>query len=299
MNVVARDPADLRPLTFLKQIPGAEMADDDPRFVALCDDVLARRALAEPLKITEENLVIDLDSWARLRAAKRAQIDRVFCVVVPLGEVAGAFVTSLLLRRHYTKSGLAYLVYPLLKDAHAEAKARWEKSLKNPNKSNAHSVRIGASVKDLAERLGISLRFFEYAAKVHELFRKDAEFKAEMEWRLLTNDENESASLGGVCQAYAGRKATKGVPKQERPVEMLVKVALKELTLRSLRVTDKQEIYAAVASYFRQQGQEGKLPRWAIRGGLTRQHVEGLITVGDALKEEGKTYLRKIEKRGV
>jgi len=171
-SIESRDPADLRPGHILKDIPHHQ--GDEQAFNALCDSILERGALADPVKITAHGQIVDLDSLDRWRAAKQAQLDSIPCQIVHENEVATTFLQSLVLRRHYTKSQLAFLTYPLMKAAHEEAIARRFEKLKNSNVSSLPMPSAtGKTVSDLAANVGISVDLFQFAAKVHEAFAKD------------------------------------------------------------------------------------------------------------------------------
>jgi len=289
MKLETRDPASLRPLHILKTIPAAELADDAPRFHSLCDDTLERRGLAEPLKITAEGHLVDLDSWDRWKAARAAQLATVPCLIIDADRVFGTFVSALAQRRHYTRSALAYVLYPALKEAHQESKARRAKNLKTgQNSRSATQWRIGKTADDLADEIGIGRALFQYAARVHDLFEKDAKYKGLMEPRILAEPiggEHETArpvGLGAVIAGYPGWKKTKGEERIDHEADVLFFRGLKLLVLRTLRVDDEKLLRARVREVLE-----------TIEDGA---HLHRLMGFADELHDQAKARTRALTK---
>lgn len=169
--VEIRDPKSLRVHASLRKQPG-EWSDEDPRFLALVDDINVR-GIDQPLLITADGAIAD--GRHRWRGANRLQLAGVPCKVIDESEVAAAIVNSLLQRRHYTKSQRAYLSLPHLEQAFAEAKVR---SLANLQKGSAgpdrRSAPVGKCLDDWALEIGVCVRFLTDARKVMELFKDTA-----------------------------------------------------------------------------------------------------------------------------
>src|SRR5690348_2656123 len=87
-----------------------ELADDDPQFIALMDDI-RDFGIQTPLDIDKHNQVVD--GRHRLRGARKLNLKEVPVIVHEEAEVIAIILRSLLLRRHYTKSALAYTAYPM------------------------------------------------------------------------------------------------------------------------------------------------------------------------------------------
>ena len=56
LNILLRDPADLRPHSLVKSLP--RWQKDDPRFYGLCEDIKAN-GISTPLRITASGQVLD------------------------------------------------------------------------------------------------------------------------------------------------------------------------------------------------------------------------------------------------
>lgn len=205
--------------------------DDDPRFLALADD-LATNGLIEPIKITSLNEIVD--GRHRWRAAKRMQWTTIPTVTVSGSEVVTLAVSTLLARRHYTPGQLAYAAYPLFEDAHHEAKARSVQNLKkgliSPSDTQCRTE-TPKTVVALAERLGVAERTFRQAAKLHDLFAKDEDVRAEWEPKIMAAED--PIGLGRAIAGIAGQESTpksKGSPGQ-RLADSLVSTATRIIGL--------------------------------------------------------------------
>ena len=192
-------------------------SEEDPRFFALCDDI-KENGVREPVKVmlppsprSDGKKAIVVDGRHRVRAAKRMGLLAVPCIVVPESEVAGIIIATLLHRRHYSKSALAYLAFPFLKTAYDEANAR-KLALIKTGKVRA-GTSLAGSVEELSDQLGISRRLFDYAREVHEIFEQDPDYKALKEPAILSDDPEESVALSRVKAGWAGKKSTAGKPR--------------------------------------------------------------------------------------
>ena len=194
---------------LINWIPG--LNKQGPQFLALVDS-FTRDGLHEPVKITARHEFADPDSRDRLCAALAAGLPNVPCQIIPDDQVATTFLSTLLLRRHFTKSALAYLAYPALKPAFDEARVRRLEIIQKPNDLRSALPALDTTVEAYAEKLGISRRLLFEAKSVHEIFARDPEYCALMEPRILgepiggEHEEKRPVGLGAVIAGHAGRK---------------------------------------------------------------------------------------------
>lgn len=178
-----------------------ELPEHDSRFIALVDDI-RRHGILEPLVITSAHEVVD--GRHRLRAARALGIAEVPCRMLNTAEdAAGVAISSMACRRHLGKGQLAYAAYPLFAHHHAGARAAHTRGLRNGPGEESGS----ATVEDLAESIGISRDVFKQAARLHDLFAKDADLRAEWEPRIMADDA--AIGLGAALAGIAGQRASK------------------------------------------------------------------------------------------
>lgn len=216
-RTILKDPAELSIHPLAKSLP--EWERDDERFLAMSRDI-GERGVDQPLLIDRLGQVVD--GRTRWRAAKLQQLTAVECRIVADNDIASTILGTLVHRRHLTKGALAYLAYPLLAPAHEEAKRRrLEKLRKGQQSPVSDSLRDGKSVVHLAASLNISQDLFQDAAKVHEIFAKDKDYKALMEPRIIAqpiggeHEDKRPVGLGSVIAGYAGR-GTLDKPRTDR-----------------------------------------------------------------------------------
>lgn len=172
-----------------------------------------------------------LDNLDILAAAKECGMITIPTVEVAPHDAPIAAIADLVARKHWTKSQIAYLAFPLLQPILDAAKARRVANLKKGvtlQKSSqvvdfpdcALSALSGATTAErLADSLGISRRTLVHAAQIHRSFDapgdadfEDGELRAHFEPKILEQDENgHSVGLGAVVAGIAGYKATRGV----------------------------------------------------------------------------------------
>ncbi len=173
-TITLRDPADLRVHKLIKDMP--QLAEEDQEFDNLCRSVHETGHLIEPLKITSDGAIVD--GRHRWRAAKHAGLAQIPCIIVEEEEVATIALDTLLARRHMNKGQIAYIAYPLFRAAHEEARQRQIERLKTGNRGTiADSIGNGqfpSKVADFASELGVCKDVFEQAAKLHDIFTRDA-----------------------------------------------------------------------------------------------------------------------------
>jgi hypothetical protein len=174
MQIELRDPLKLKlhPARYYEEEPLA----DDTAYEGLRRDV-QERGITTPLLIDSQDRVIS-DPWP-FWAALRCKPETVPVQIVPDGEVYTTLLGSLVWRKQYTKSAVAYLAYPAMKGAHQEILDRRAAYLRESHKSlqqriphSLHDGQVPRTVEELAKRIGLCERLFQDAAKVHELFTK-------------------------------------------------------------------------------------------------------------------------------
>ncbi len=270
----------------IKQLPTTELSlhsvarglprldVDSPEFAVILASVKAL-GLPEPLKVNQFRIITGHDLW---EAAKQLGLATVPCVEVEGHDLHQTILSSLLARRHFTKGQLAYLAFPHLDGALAEAKKRRLANLKKGLDSSqvveiperALSAHSGNTAADLAKTLGISMRLFTYAAQIHREFAADGALREKFEPCILDQEEDGAAmGLGAVIAGIAGYKTTKNVTPMYQP-ELLIwqdrvgkifspkrwlgwdrtsqetRVQIAEAFARNLRDTCPAEILAAV-----------------------------------------------------
>ena len=200
------DPKNLHEHELLKRLP--PLTAEDPSVLAIAQGILDLGRIHEPLKITESGELVD--GRRRRMAALRLKLETVPCLYVPDTEVPLLIVTQLTARSHFTKSQIAYLAYPLLADAHEEAKRRNLERLSYGGLKGvvADSLGYGPTNATFASQLGISKDLFEQAARVHKIFEENPLYKEQMDPRI--RDEDDPVGLGAVIAGWKGQQATKG-----------------------------------------------------------------------------------------
>lgn len=149
-----------------------------------------------------------IDGRHRWRSAKRLQIAEVPTVQRTEAETHGIILNSLLQRRHFTKSAMAYLTFPLMADAYAEAQQRKLDCLKKGSRSAGSALRAN-SIEELADLVGVGRRLFFQAKELHEKFSEDPELRSQFEQDILSGEVGLGATIAGI----AGQKATKSKSK--------------------------------------------------------------------------------------
>ena len=178
------------------------MDENSTEFLNLCSDV-ADNGILVPVIITEDNLLVD--GRHRYFAAKRAQLAEIPCQIIAQDNVAQIILRTLIHRRHYTKSQLAYIGYPLFQSAHDEIISKRVDAIKTGNNT------LPKTVEHLSVELGVSVDLFRFAARVHQIFAEDPSYKELMEPKIL--DTEAPTGLGAVIAGYAGRNTTRGIEK--------------------------------------------------------------------------------------
>lgn len=217
---------ELRPVTDLRIHPAARdlhlLSEEHPAFVALVDNMLdVGFNPAHPITITNDGRI--LDGRHRWRAAKRAGLAAVPCIIRDESEAATIIIGSIVARKHYTKSALAFEVYPLMQAAHEEAIHRATERIKHGPKSTP----VSARTRDLNTSLGISKNMLAMAKQVHDIFRQDPEYAAEMLPRLYqepsggeAQESTRPVGLGAIIAGHAGKQRTDSVSRDHWEQQM-------------------------------------------------------------------------------
>lgn len=232
----------IRPHACVKHIP--QWPDNSPRMEALRRELQAT-GIVQPILMTTKHEIVDADSRERWRAAKALQLDRMPIMLVAEEQIVSASLNALVHRRHLTKSALAYLAFPMLKTALEEAQARAREMLKNANVSSSGAERRTAkSVVEIAANLGVCETTLKQARRVHEIFAKDANYKAQMEPRILVepiggeHEKNQPVGLGAVVAGYGG-KANEDKARNDRNQLELFSQAVKTFCIRAPQIADE------------------------------------------------------------
>lgn len=230
--------AELTSHSLAKRLPG--WSKEDARFIALVED-MRENGIRTPWRVDREGHV--LEDQDVLKAAKQLQIRQV-PVIRTEEEPAAAIVGALVHRKHYSKGALAYVCYPLLKDAHAAALRRRIQNLKKGEARSSTESTIGKT-EDFCESLGFGRDQFFKAKQAHEIFDKRdkeiAEWEAanpaaaglhaakkanSMEAKITGRPEdlraiyepkllNGEMALGAMLAGIGGLEATKGKPRED------------------------------------------------------------------------------------
>lgn len=171
-EILNRHPKDLALHPLLKTQPWMAPGEFD----ALCESIRTHGVM-QPVLITTNDEVVD--GRHRWKAARANGLTEIPCEVVNEEDAASLVLTMVLDRRHYSKSGRAYLALPLFQKAREEGIARRAANLKagansrNPTKlafGEKSSNSMQSAVEEFAEKLGISSELFRQARDLEETF---------------------------------------------------------------------------------------------------------------------------------
>lgn len=165
-----RDPADLRVHKCLRHL--YQWPDDDARFHALTDDILAN-GVSEPIKITADGAIGD--GRHRWRAAKKAQLKSIPCQIVPESEIPELACRTLIHRKHFTAGQRAFELAGIIDDAFGEARKR--RAL-NAAKNERNSVPfVSKTPEEWAAEIGVSVRYLRQAKELRDKFKAHPEVR--------------------------------------------------------------------------------------------------------------------------
>lgn len=173
---------------------------------------IAEIGIIDPLQICKGRIVDGRERWLHAKALGKNTVP---CIEIPETDVQTVVLSSLLTRKHFSKSALTYLAYPFAEPLLAESRKRRLANLKTGEGSpdRAFNALSGAkNAEDVAESLGINRRDLFTARNIHGHFEKDTELKAHFEPLILSGE----MSLSAVSQGIAGWTSTKDKPKGER-----------------------------------------------------------------------------------
>lgn len=187
---------------------------------ALADDVGAH-GIHQPLIVTSEQHLL-VDGRHRLMAARLAGIPEVPVIFCDEKEVADIVLGTLAHRRHFSKGALAYMSYPVL--------AAMQTSHGGDRKSKSIQSTL-KSAELIAYDLGFGRDLFFQAKQLHEKFAEREDLREEYEPRILAGE----IGLGACIAGLAGKQATAGGTRNDRPPEQLVFATFSDLRSRFSR----------------------------------------------------------------
>jgi hypothetical protein len=184
-------------------------AENDPASRAIVASICDLGRILEPLKVCKGRVV---DGRIRLRGAIAAGLEAVPVDEVPEEDVTSIILHSLTARRHFTKSALAYIGFPIMEAALAESRRRRLENLKSAQNgvsasatSNVRSAYVqGNTADELAAQIGIGRELFFFAKSIHKKFSQSPKaIRDQWEPKILSGE----MGLGQVQQALAGKLA--------------------------------------------------------------------------------------------
>lgn len=209
MKIELRDPAELTVHPVLRAVP--ELDKEDPRFIALVEDIRER---GMDVAIIGDGTGRIVDGRARWRAARRLQLREVPYVVRHDSQAAGIALGTLVARRHYTKSALAYLAWPLMEPAFEESRRRRVENLKKGQQIPESGLRpLSGTAAALAEQFGIDRKVLFEAQKVHQEFARD-----EKRYAFETEDGVQELTLREYFEPRILRAPIGGEHESNRPL---------------------------------------------------------------------------------
>lgn len=286
-GITRLDPCEpgIRAHACIKHIPA--WGTDDPRMEAL-RAAMQEGATVPALLMTARREIVCIDSLNRWRAAMALQLDTVPVQFVADDQVATTAL-ALLHRRHFTKSALAYLCYPLMERAHNEARQRRLENLRNWQKGqclpeSARSALSRNTAEDFAEFIGIGRRLFALAAYVHKEFASPVKYdiqiqggrhdgaireqtlKEHFEPRILAEmygDEHEQhrpMGLGAVARGIGSLKS-EAVANQKRPEQLDLFTNAVDRLSHCLSKLDSAAVKTGINSWFEKHEDPDELER--------------------------------------
>jgi ParB-like nuclease domain len=194
-----------------------------PEMSALVEDI-QERGIDQPLIVCEtegcegaDDTYYLLDGRHRHRGAQAAGLDKVPVIVRPEEDAVGIIFSSITQRRHFGKGALAYLLYPVMcADAMSHGGDRRSKSTQSTLKKKP--ALESTLILDLCVRAGFSRDLYFQAKSLHQAFGKRPDLREEYEPRILAGEIGLGACLAGL----AGKEATHGGNRNDRPPEQLV-----------------------------------------------------------------------------
>lgn len=177
MKIEMRDPLSLKLHPFFEGTYHPMMPKESAQWLSFVEDV-RDHGVMEPLKITPDGMI--MDGRHRHAAALETMRKEVPCIVLPDGDALMVVAQSLLLRRNYTKSGLALQLAAMADVAASAGKGSRSANLKNGKSKKANvppkvdsidhgkSPTLFASLESMSVHYGVSRDLLIQARKVHD-----------------------------------------------------------------------------------------------------------------------------------
>lgn len=161
--------------------------------------------ILDALKICDGQIV---DGRLRYAAAIDAGIGNVPVAEISADDVFTVLFVTLTARRHFTKSALAYIGFPLLHPVLIEARRRAINAARSfvRGSDEGQYQTFGNTVEEIAESHGISRHYFFRAAAIRKRLDADAGLRAEWEPQILGG----AVGLDQVLEALTGKPMTGG-----------------------------------------------------------------------------------------
>ena len=190
-------------------------AEDSQEITCLAEDILVRGVIQPILVVHGEKkgTYWAVDGRHRLAAAVNAGLTTIPAIVRNEEETLGIIVSSLVHRKHFTKGALAYISVPFLIPAAEASKARKQANTlvgTKPQDSEEPTKPFLLTLEDECLKLGFSIDLYQQSIRLREIFSESAEYKAQVEPKILAGE----VGLGAAIAGYAGRTATK---KKDKP----------------------------------------------------------------------------------
>jgi len=291
-TIIWRDPSELRPHPATKHLH--DLSDDDPRFLAIVGSIEGQGYdPSEPIVVDEAGRI--MEGRHRWRAAKRLQLARIACIERPSAEVAQLIIRSICARKHYSRSAIAFECYPLFEEAHKEAVENWEQNRKKRGFSSMLAEQASGAipvkfVEDLAREMGVSLYLFQFAARVHKLFREHPDYADLMKSRLFgefQGGEHESTrpvGLGAIVSGFdtwqESDKSSRYQPNKRGQLELFGKAVKKFVFQAALVDSDPDQTRETIRHHL-----EAKSP----------DELDRISDMADLLKTEVKRARKRAE----
>jgi len=181
-------------LAEMPMLPEVEME-------ALIADIRVN-GVVQPLTVcsVERGVYQLLDGRHRLAAARAVGLETVPCIERPESEAWDIVTGALVHRRHYSKSALAYILYPLIAEKIGGHGGDRKSSTLKANLKNSDDVDA------LCARFGFSYDVFDCARLTRKYFANHPRLKEEYEPKILSGE----MSCAHANAAMGGELATKG-----------------------------------------------------------------------------------------
>jgi hypothetical protein len=198
-------------------------ADNSPEMAALSEDV-KERGIDQPLIVCRCQDGAESPGWYYLldgrhrhRASILSGLTAVPVVERQEEDAVGIIFSSITQRRHYGKGALAYLLYPVMA-AQAVPNGGDRRSKSTQSTLKKSELTESTLILDLCIRAGFSRDLYFQAKSLHQAFDARPDLRDDYEPRILTGE----IGLGACIAGLAGKEATGGSSRNDRPPEQLV-----------------------------------------------------------------------------